>query len=177
MTNNAIARVDDLLKGGYVGKKKAAAVAEAVPEAASPAVLDWLRTLAAAGEWARFGRFAGLAAELHPEGLAEVLVPAIESGEAGAVLEDLVDIAGQIGAPEAVPALSRVIDTHREPDAPYFPLCIKAIQSLSEIGTPEAEAVLRTVATGDGPAPLRWHAAEELGIEEELGYDEDEMLS
>lgn len=24
--------------------------------------------------------------------------------------------------------------------------------------------------------PLRWHAAEELGIEDELGFDEDEML-
>lgn len=50
---------------------------------------------------------------------------------------------------------------------------------LAEIGTPDALRLLRGIATsapGEWPDPLRWHAAEELGIEDELGFDEDAML-
>ncbi|MEU7281998.1 hypothetical protein AB0A69_24965 [Streptomyces sp. NPDC045431] len=188
-----VERVDALLRGGYIGREKAAEVVAAEPRAASREVLEWLRTLAGAGAWARFGRFALLAAELHPEGLAEVVVPVIASGAAGGagganraegaggaegVLEDLVDLAGEIGAVEAVPALAALIDGRRESgaDAPYFALSLKCVHALGGIGTAEAQAVLRTVATGDHPGVLRWNAAVELGIEDELGYDEDEML-
>ncbi|MEE1756764.1 hypothetical protein [Streptomyces sp. SP18CS02] len=174
--DNTIHRVDSLLKGGYIGAEKAAAVARAEPLAASPAVLDWLGVCAARGEWTRFGRLAALAAELHPRGLGELLAPVIASGEAGAVLEDLVDIAGQVRAAAAVPALAGLIDSRGETDAPYFPLCVKCVESLGEIGTEEANAALRAVATGAYPDPLRWHAAVELGIEDDLGFDEDEML-
>ena len=67
----------------------------------------------------------------------------------------------------------------RGTDGPFFPVCIKGIQALGEIGTPDAEQFLKTLATsapGEWPDPLRWHAAEQLGIEDELGFDEDQML-
>ncbi|WP_053743392.1 HEAT repeat domain-containing protein [Streptomyces sp. NRRL WC-3618] len=71
------------------------------------------------------------------------------------------------------------MQVRKDSDGPLYALCVKAIQSLGEIGTPEANRFLKGIATSEPsvwPAPLRWHAAEELGIEDELGFDEDEML-
>ncbi|MFE0099464.1 hypothetical protein [Streptomyces sp. NPDC059009] len=173
-----IDRADAAIGIGHVGQEKAAEVVAAVPESRYRA-LDWLRTLADAGQWRSFERLAGVALHVHPEGLAEILISALASaGSRGEVnVEDLVDMLGELRAPEAVGALAALLHERRESDAPFFPLSVKSVQSLAEIGTPEALTVLRGVATGaDWPNPVRWHAAEELGIEEELGYDEDEML-
>lgn len=184
-------RVDALIGDGCVGKEKADQVAAEVPEA-RPRILDWLRAMVGSRRWHRFERFAAVAVHLHPDGLAEILLAALESGtrigrvaqgsqgvpeEArGVNAEDLVDMLGELRAPQAVVPLSLLLRGRRESDAPFFTFCTKVIQSLAEIGTPEARDVLRDVATGDWPKPLKWHAAEELGIEEELGFDEDEML-
>lgn len=76
-------------------------------------------------------------------------------------------------------AISSLVQGSAASDGPMNALCVKGIQSLGEIGTPEANSFLKDIATSEPsawPAPLRWHAAEELGIENELGFDEDEML-
>ncbi|MFI1362447.1 hypothetical protein [Streptomyces griseochromogenes] len=173
-----IDRVDTLIGAGYVGKEKATGVAAEVPEAGTR-ILGRLRGMADSGDWHRFERFAALAVHLHPDGLAGILLSALGSDAKdarGVQVEDLVDMLGELRAPEAVGPLGRLLHDRWESDAPFFSLCTKIIRSLAEIGTPEAHAVLRDVATGDRPEPLKWHAAEELGIEEELGFDEDEML-
>jgi hypothetical protein len=93
--------------------------------------------------------------------------------------EDLVDMLGELRAPEGVDAISALIRERKRSDGPFFPLCVKGVQSLGEIGTPDALALLRGIAMStpdEWPDPLRWHAAEQLGIEDELGFDEDEML-
>ncbi|WP_371669794.1 hypothetical protein OG985_20420 [Streptomyces sp. NBC_00289] len=172
-------RVDSLLAdGGYVGRERAAEVAAAVPEARAR-ILDWVRSAADSGDFRRFERLAALAVHLHPEGLAPILVPLLASDAAGVNTEDLVDMLGELRAPESVDAISHVVREKRNADGPFYPLGIKGVQSLGEIGTPEAHQFLRGIATsgpGEWPDPLRWHAAEELGIEDELGFDEDEML-
>ncbi|MEW2567518.1 hypothetical protein [Streptomyces sp. NPDC047070] len=64
-------------------------------------------------------------------------------------------------------------------DGPFYALSIKGVQALAGIGTPEALRFLEGIARsaqGEWPDPLRWHAAEELGIEDELGFDEDAMV-
>lgn len=170
--------------GDYVGKEKAASVAAEVPESATR-VLGWLRVMAGAGDWRRFERFAGVAVHLHPDGLAEILLSALRSsapsgqdteGAPRVNTEDVVDVLGELRAPEAVGPISRILREKRESDAPFFAVCTKIIHPLAEIGTPDARDVLREVATGSWPKPVKWHAAEELGIEEELGFDEGEML-
>lgn len=86
---------------------------------------------------------------------------------------------GELRAPEGVEPVAALVRVRKSTDGPYFTFCVKALQSLGQIGTPEAVGFLRGIATGDPavwPDPLRWHAAEELGIEDELGFDEDRML-
>ncbi|MEU2338728.1 hypothetical protein ABZ608_35045 [Streptomyces sp. NPDC013172] len=171
-------RVDSLVTGGYIGAQRAEDAAAAVP-AARQRVLDWLRITSAEGDWRRFERLASLALHLHPEGLGPILAAVLVSGPAGVNTEDLVDLLGELQAPEGVEPVAALVRERKSTDGPYFTFCVKALQVLGEIGTPEAVGFLRSVATGDPaawPDPLRWHAAEELGIEDELGFDEDRML-
>ncbi|MGW5737396.1 MULTISPECIES: HEAT repeat domain-containing protein [Streptomyces] len=175
-------RVDDFIGPGYVGREKATAVVSAFPQAPDR-ILDWLRASAESGDWRRFERFAGVAVHVaRPGELAGILLSALTSGTRagdtgrGPNEEDLVDMLGEIHSPEAVDALGSLLRERQESDGPYFPLCVKCIESLAEIDTPEAKEILREVATGAWPKPLQWHAAAELGIDEELGYDEDAML-
>ncbi|PWI17217.1 hypothetical protein DI272_25930 [Streptomyces sp. Act143] len=173
-----VERVEAILTGGYIGRDKAAEVAAKVPEARDR-ILGWLGAAADAEDWRRFERLAAAAVHLHPDGLAPILVRALAADATGVNSEDLVDMLGELRAPEAVEAIGRLVHRRRDVDGPFFPLCIKGIQALGEIGTPDAEQFLTTVATsapGEWPDPLRWHAAEQLGIEDELGFDEDEML-
>ena len=163
---------------GYVGRERAAEVAVAVPESRTR-ILDWLRNLSAEGDWRRFERLAGVAVHLHPDGLAPVLASVLTSGVPGVNAEDLVDMLGELRAPEAVEVISSLVQGRKDSDGPLYALCVKGIQSLGETGTTEANRFLKGVATSDPsawPAPLRWHAAEELGIEDELGFCEDERL-
>ena len=172
-------RTDAIMTGrGYVGRERAVEVVLAVPESRTR-ILDWLRNLSAEGDWRRFERLAGVAVHLHPDGLAPVLASVLTSGVPGVNAEDLVDMLGELRAPEAVEVISSLVQGRKDSDGPLYALCVKGIQSLGETGTTEANRFLKGVATSDPsawPAPLRWHAAEELGIEEELGFYEDEML-
>ncbi|MGW5657481.1 hypothetical protein ACWDFR_29000 [Streptomyces sp. 900105755] len=171
-------RVDSLLAGGYVSAQRAEETAAAVP-AARQRILDWLRITSAESDWRRFERLAGLALHLHPEGLGPILATVLAARPAGVNTEDLVDLLGELRAPEGVEPVAALVRERKSTDGPYFTFCVKALQSLSEIGTDEAVGFLRGIATGDPavwPDPLRWHAAEELGIEDELGFDEDRML-
>jgi hypothetical protein len=117
----------------------------------------------------------------HPEGLAAVLVPVIAEGTARTTYEDLVEILGGVAAndgdPDAVPALSRLLTARVTADAPAHALCLKTVEALGAIGGPLAEESLHAIAVGNYPKPLKWQAAVELGIEDELGFDEDEMTS
>ncbi|WP_145969027.1 HEAT repeat domain-containing protein [Streptomyces hyaluromycini] len=171
-------RVDSLVTGGYVGAERAEESAVAVP-AARQRVLDWLRITSAEGDWRRFERLAVLALHVHPEGLGPILATVLATRPAGVNTEDLVDLLGELRAPEGVEPVATLVRERKSTDGPYFAFCVKALQALGEIGTPEAVRFLRGIATGDPaawPDPLRWHAAEELGIEDELGFDEDRML-
>lgn len=153
-------------------------MAAAVPESRTR-ILDWLRNLSGDGDWRRFERLAGVAVHLHPEGLAPILVSVLASGEPGVNAEDLVDMLGELRASEAVEAISSLVRGRKDSDGPTYALCVKGIESLGEIGTPEANRFLKDIATSEPsawPARLRWHAAEQLGIEDELGFDEDEVL-
>ncbi|MFG2961232.1 hypothetical protein ACGF5O_46880 [Streptomyces sp. NPDC048291] len=171
-------QVDSLVTGGYVGARRAEEIAVAVP-AARQRVLDWLRIASAEGNWRRFERLAALALHLHPEGLGPILAAVLVSRPAGVNAEDVVDLLGELRAPEGVEPVAALVRERKSTDGPYFTFCVKALQTLGEIGTPEAVGFLRGIAAGDPaawPDPLRWHAAEELGIEDELGFDEDRML-
>ncbi|MFI6487664.1 hypothetical protein [Streptomyces sp. NPDC050564] len=171
--------MDVLVAGrGYVGRERAEEVAAAVPESRIR-ILDWLRLAFDSGDWRRFERLAAVAVHLHPEGLAPILASVLAWGVPSVNAEDLVDILGELRAPEGVEAISSLVRERKDSDGPFFPLCVKGIQSLGAIRTPDALAFLRDVAMSaadEWPAPLRWHAAEELGIEDDLGFDEDEML-
>lgn len=179
MSDTAMERADALLAGrGYVGRQQAEEVVVAVPEARTQ-ILDWLRSLADTGDWRRFERLAGVAVHLHPDGLGPVLASVLATRAPGINTEDVVDMLGEVRAPEGVEPISSLVWDRKDADGPFYAFCIKAIQALGEIGGPEAEQFLRGIATDEAgvwPNPLRWHAAEELGIEEELGFDEDDML-
>lgn len=171
-------RVDALVTGGYIDARRAEETSAAVP-AARQRVLDWLRIASTEGDWRRFERLASLALHLHPEGLGPVLAAVLVSGPPGVNTEDLVDLLGELRAPEGVEPVATLVRERKSTDGPYFTFSVKALQTLGEIGTPEAVEFLRSIATGDPatwPDPLRWHAAEELGIEDELGFDEERML-
>ncbi|WP_369223072.1 HEAT repeat domain-containing protein [Streptomyces sp. R39] len=171
-------RVDSLVTGGYVGAERAEEAVAAVP-AARQRVLGWLRITSAEGDWRRFERLTALALHIHPEGLGPILATVLATQPPGVNTEDLVDLLGELRAPEGVEPVAALVRERTSADGPYFTFCVKAIQALGEIGTPDAVDFLRGIATGDPaawPDPLRWHAAEELGIEDELGFDEDRML-
>ncbi|MFG2347219.1 hypothetical protein [Streptomyces phaeochromogenes] len=171
-------RVDSLIGQGYVGREKSVEVADAFPEVRAR-ILDWLRLAFESGDWRRFERQAGVAVHLHPEGLGSTLAPVLASRAQGMNSEDLIDMLGELRAPEGVEPISSLVRERKDSDGLFFALCIKGLQSLAEIGTPGALQFLRVVArsaSGEWPDPLRWHAAEELGIEDELGFDEDLML-
>ncbi|WP_052847662.1 HEAT repeat domain-containing protein [Streptomyces avicenniae] len=172
-------RARGLLAPGWIGPDQAAAVAAALPELPER-VVPWLRELAAAGDWSRFGPLVLTAQWLRPPGLAPVLRGVLEQGgpHGGvATREDLVSALGELGDPEAVPTLVRFFEETWPGEQPYHSTSAKALEALGFIGTPKALAALREIATdASRPDPLRWEAAVQAGIEEELGFDEDEML-
>jgi hypothetical protein len=151
--------------------RNAASIAAAHPEVLDR-VVPWIRDAAHAGNWSRVDTFANLAAPLPVEGLADVLVEILESGVRGANREDLVEILGEIHATNAAACLHRLVERSAGEDAPAYWLCQKAIGSLGCLGTPEALGFLRLLTAPSWPDPIRWHAAVELGVEDDLGFDE-----
>lgn len=173
----AIERVDAKLRAaGYTTPARSAEIADTEP-GASGEIIGWLRRLMHEGRWLRFSRFANLAFHLHPDELAPLLIEGILAGEPAGTIEDMVEMLGELNSAEAIPALANLVEIRRGQDSPYFPLCIKCIQAIGAIDAPSRDEVLRSIATGAYPDPLKWHAAEEVGMIEELGFDEDEMLN
>lgn len=177
----AARRVKELAGTGFIDPQRAEAIVAAAP-AARDSILGWLRSAAAAGDWRTVEKFANLAVYTHPEGLPDVLTPIVADGAAPANYEDLVEILGEIADherdAETVTAIVRLLTDRMPSDGPSYGLSLKAVQALGAIGGAEAEQALRAVAEGAGhPNPVRWEAAVELGIEDELGFDEDEMTA
>ncbi|MER5333984.1 HEAT repeat domain-containing protein [Micromonospora sp. NPDC002717] len=163
------------LVNGFVTERDARSIAELHPGLCGK-IVPWIREAAHAGNWSRVGKFANLAAPLRVAGLGEVLQEILVQDAAGLNKEDLVDILGEIREADAVTCLFRVAERSVSKDAPAYWLCQKVISSLGEIGTPEALDHIRQMAAQSWPDAVRWHAAVELGIEGELGFDEREML-
>ncbi|MFF4114700.1 hypothetical protein ACFY0P_14665 [Streptomyces sp. NPDC001714] len=107
---------------------------------AGPEVLDWLRITSAEGDWRRFERLAALALYLPPEGLGPVLATVLAERPAGVNTEDLVDLLGELRAPEGVEPVAALVRERKSTDGPHFTFCVKALQSLGEIGTPKPSA-------------------------------------
>ncbi|MEU6854034.1 hypothetical protein ABZ901_29415 [Actinacidiphila alni] len=174
----AVARVRELAGRGYIGPERARAIVAVAPEARDR-VLEWLGGFARAGDWRSFEKFANLAVDTHPEGLAAVVAPVVAGGTAGVNHEDLVEILGEAAAgdadPAAVAALHSLLVARLPAAAPPYALLLKIVHALGAIGGGRAEEILRSVAVGEHPKPLKWEAAVELGIEDDLGFDEDEM--
>ncbi|MFF0104557.1 HEAT repeat domain-containing protein [Streptomyces hirsutus] len=139
-------------------------------------IVSWIREAAHVGNWARVDKFANLAAPLLVPGLGGALREILDSDVAGLNKEDLVEILGEIREVDAVACLFRVAEGSVNKDAPAYWLCQKVISSLGGIGTPEAFECIRRMAAQSWPDAVRWHAAVELEIEDELGFDEDQML-
>jgi hypothetical protein len=173
--------LDDRLLSGYFTPARAAELDAAHPGTRA-SVVGWAREALAAGNWARADQLVNLAAALKAPGLGELLRELVEAGAAGPDgpnLEDAVDILGELADQQAAGPLFRLVGrtVRAGTDAPAYWLCQKAVFSLAEIGTDEADAHL-TELTGEAwPGPVRWHAAVALGIEDELGFDEDQLLN
>lgn len=167
-------RVKSLVTG-FLTERDSRSISELHPGLRS-AIVSWIREAAYAENWTRVEKFASLAAPLRVEGLGEVLQEILDSGAAGLNKEDLVDILGEIREVGAVSSLFRVAEGSLSKDAPAYWLCQKVIASLGEIGTPEALGRIRQMTAQSWPDAIRWHAAVELGIEDELGFDEVQML-
>ncbi|WP_157851448.1 HEAT repeat domain-containing protein [Streptomyces monomycini] len=164
------------LVNGFLTEQDARAVADRYPETYG-SVVSWIREAAEAGDWTRVGKFTNLAAPLRVAGLDGVVQGILDSGAPGCNAEDLVEILGEVGGASAVACLFRVAERSASEDAPAYWLCQKAIASLGEIGAPQAFEGLRRMTASSWPDVVRWHAAAELDIEEELGFDEDRMLA
>lgn len=160
---------------GFLTERDARSIVELHPGLYS-VILSWINEAAYAGNWTRVEKFANLAAQLRVEGLGEILQEILDSGAAGLNKEDLVDILGEIREVGAVSSLFRVAEDSVSKDAPAYWLCQKVISSLGEIGTPEALDRIRQMTAQSWPDAVRWHAAVELDIEDELGFDEGQML-
>ncbi|MGW0881757.1 HEAT repeat domain-containing protein [Streptomyces sp. NPDC002671] len=163
------------LVNGFLTEQDARSIAELHPGLCG-GIVSWIREAAHMGNWTRVEKFANLAAPLRVAGLGEVLQEVLDSDAAGLNKEDLVDILGEIREAGAVTSLFRVAEGSVSKDAPAYWLCQKVIASLGEIGTPEALECIRQMTAQSWPDAVRWHAAVELGIEGELGFDEDQML-
>jgi hypothetical protein len=166
--------VDSLLVG-FITPERAAEI-----EARFPIVADsiggWIKDSAAAQNWSRVERLANLAARLQPPGLGDILRELLDADIAELNNEDVVDILGEIHEAGAAGSIFRLVERSAESDAPAYWLCQKAILSLSELETDEANGYLLTLTRPSWPGPIRWHAAVALQIEDDLGFEEDRML-
>lgn len=176
-----IQRVKEVLGQGYIGETSASRVASALPDI-SVRIGELLSSADGDGDWQTFTTLANLARWVSPAGLAEQLIPVLEKRPQGVNKEDLVEILGEIESAAAVPTVIHVFHEELDNDGPAYWTCKKCIAALGTVhfalGDEHdggASAFLRQVATGDYPKPLKWEAAVELGIEDDLGFDEDEM--
>ncbi|WP_157862293.1 HEAT repeat domain-containing protein [Wenjunlia vitaminophila] len=168
--------MDVLLEGGPVDEATVSRVTASEPEIRE-VMVSWLREFISTGDWIRFGRFINLAAYIRPNGLGELIREVLDSDLSPVNREDLVEILGEIQDSCAVSVLVRIFEHSWPGEMPFPSLSRKCIEALGAIGTEESFAAARRIAVNESyPSPLRWYAAIELGIEDELGFDEDEML-
>lgn len=165
----------DSLSAGFITPERARAIATQYP-GVTESIVGWIREAAAVQNWPRVERLANLAAPLRAPGLGDALRDLLDANIAQLNNEDMVDILGEIRAVGAGSSIFRLAQRSVELDSPAYWLCQKAILSLSELGTDAARAYLRAMTAAPWPPPIRWHAAVALGIEDELGFDEDQML-
>lgn len=178
-----VRKVKEVLGSGYIGKNSANRVIDEFSDI-STRIDTLLFGACTNGDWQAVTTLADLARWVAPTGLAERLLPILEARPRGVNKEDLVEILGELESDSAVPVISRVFEEELDGDAPGYWLCKKCIAALGAVhfalqGTRASDAAdfLRQVATGDYPNQLKWEAAVELGIEDDLGFDEDEMTA
>lgn len=177
MDNDPMAdRVAALVNG--VTKRDAQAIEAQYPEV-NDRIISWIRESAREMDWDRVGKFANLAAQLNPPGLGAALQEILDSDarhSPGLNREDLADILGEIMAVDSADCLFRLAQESVQSDAPAYWLLQKIILALGEFNTPQSNEHLRSMTEDSWPDPVRWHAAVMLGIEDDLGFDEDQML-
>lgn len=160
---------------GYSREERQRKVDSQLPTA-NMRIASLMRMLAQQSDWSRFNTLENIAADLSdvPD-LDRVLIDVVKSEEGAGYLEDHVEILGELANPTAVDAIIQVFTGREHSDGPSYSLCLKCIQALGNIGNPTAREFLRGIAEGDHPPRLKWEAAVELEIEDDLGFDEDEM--
>ncbi|MEU1694636.1 hypothetical protein ABZ590_25110 [Streptomyces hirsutus] len=178
-----VRKVKEVLGSGYIGENSANRVIGELPDI-STRIDALLSDACADGDWQTVTTLANLARWVAPTGLTERLIPILEARPRGVNKEDLVEILGELESESAVPVIARVFEEELDGDAPGYWLCKKCIAALGAVHfalqgarTSDAADFLRQVATGDYPNQLKWEAAVELGIEDDLGFDEDEMTA
>ncbi|WP_432095271.1 HEAT repeat domain-containing protein [Streptomyces sp. bgisy100] len=160
---------------GYGREERQRRVESRLPDAKERIAL-LLRLLAQRSDWIRFNTLENIAADLDDvPGFGRVLIDVVRSGEGPGHLEDHIEILGELSEPTAVDAIIQAFTEREHSDGPSYWLCLKCVQALGAIGDPPARDFLRGIAEGDHPPRLKWEAAVELEIEDELGFDEDEM--
>ncbi|MQS06334.1 hypothetical protein [Streptomyces alkaliphilus] len=169
------AGLDDSLLAGPITRQRAQALAATHP-AVMTDLAEWTRQAIRERDWRRVEKLANLAAPLRAPGVAAVLRELLDADIREVNNEDLVEILGELGAAEAAGSVFRAAKRLLESDAPGYWLAQKAVLSLGEIGTPEALECLRVMTLPSWPDVVRWEAAVELGVEEELGFDEETMV-
>ncbi len=164
-----------MIGSDFVGQEQANRVVESFP--AVPSVLDgWLERLMASGDWLSFNKLVNLAAYVRPPGPGELLCRALDSRAVSVNREDMVEILGELGDTASVGSIVRAIHSEYGTDGPHYNFCRRCPSALAAIGGDDARRKLSDVTGSGWPNVLRWYAAVELGIEEDLGFDEDEML-
>ncbi|MDX6740107.1 hypothetical protein [Actinocorallia sp. A-T 12471] len=167
-------QIDSLITG-FVAPERARAIAREYPTVID-SIAEWIRCSAVQENWRRVERLANLAAPLDAPGLGAVLCELVDRDVSGLNVEDLVEILGEIGAASSGVAIFRMLERRIASDGPAYWLSQKAILALGEFGTVESDGFLRKMTGKDWPDPVRWHSAVALGVEDDLGFDEDQML-
>lgn len=175
-TMNDVTKIENVLGSGYIDEQKANEVLQREPEAASRILLI-LEQLRQSQDWVRFNTFINLAVWLNPGELGKLLVSVLKTRPYGLNVDDVVEILGEVREPDAISEISKVFEERWPSEDPGHSFSIKCIIAINDISGEDADKTLRGIATGNYPNVLKWHAAEELDITEELGFDEEEMLS
>ncbi|MDT8914656.1 hypothetical protein [Amycolatopsis sp. PS_44_ISF1] len=169
-------KISSIVGNGYLGEPEAMRVEAEIP-GVEDKIVPLLGYLLARKRWGPLIKVSNIGSHLHVQGLGDLLVAALNCAEIGERAEDLVEILGDLRyAPAASPIfdyLKRII--LREP-SPYYGISVKCAQALGALGTSESREILAELTSDEWPAPVRWHAAVELGNEEVLGFDEETML-
>lgn len=169
---------------GFLGASQVREALNRVPRARHE-IVEWIEQSIDDGDSGRFRSLVNFATAakfadmLEPVDLDRLIIPLVVNREEQYLLEDLVEILGELESVDAVEAVAGLFEercVNAANDLINQSLCLKCIYALSSIDTDEARGVLRGIAIGAYPNILRWHAACQLDIDGELGFDKDEMV-